>query len=237
MRIAICDDNKDSIAELSMLCKRIDGVCGVLYFHDGSELISYYRNNEPAFDIIILDIYMPIMDGITTAKKIRTFDQFAEIIFFTASKDHAVQAFDYNPVHYFVKPLNANIMTDTITQIISQRKNRELAIITPHSRKKDRIRISDIKFIKKIKETKHLEIYMVNKASVVFSRTTMKEMMNLLPHDIFIMTDQSFIVNLFYVTRFDKDARLLYLDSIDVIPIARQRIKSVSEALARAAIY
>lgn len=61
--------------------------------------------NERAVDILLLDIRMPIMDGIELAQHLRQYDQPPSLIFTTAYDHHALQAFELNAVDYLLKPI------------------------------------------------------------------------------------------------------------------------------------
>lgn len=73
---------------------------------DGEEAYSLYEKFNP--DAIILDINMPILDGLETAKKIREIDIKTPIVMLTAhtDKDRLLRAIELNLLKYIVKPIN-----------------------------------------------------------------------------------------------------------------------------------
>lgn len=56
------------------------------------ELLTYLENRE-TYDILILDVYMPVMLGTEVAKELRNRGDQTRIIFLTTSTDHAIDAF------------------------------------------------------------------------------------------------------------------------------------------------
>ena len=57
------------------------------------------------FDLVLMDIHMPGMDGLALAQEIRTLAHVPAVIFVTAHAEHAVQAFDLEAVDYLTKPV------------------------------------------------------------------------------------------------------------------------------------
>lgn len=78
---------------------RIVGKC-----KNGREALTFLENNEA--DLLILDVYMPVMDGLETLKKIRESDLDVSAIMVTAANDTATfeEAMNYGAVDYLVKP-------------------------------------------------------------------------------------------------------------------------------------
>jgi DNA-binding LytR/AlgR family response regulator len=102
MQIAICDDEKE-IREL--LGSKIQKICPnaiINYYTTGKDLLSAHIIP----DILFLDIQMPEIDGMETARKLRKVSKDTIIIFVTALEDYVFQAFDVGAFHYIVKPFN-----------------------------------------------------------------------------------------------------------------------------------
>ena len=57
-------------------------------------------------DLIILDVIMPLMSGMDTARELRMDEQTVPIIFLTSSKEFAVDSYDVNAFHYLIKPVD-----------------------------------------------------------------------------------------------------------------------------------
>ena len=74
LTIAICDDNR-TIAEQTkhLILEHFATTFSlpITVFNTGDELLEHYLQNKPRFDILIIDIEMPGLNGISTAKKIK----------------------------------------------------------------------------------------------------------------------------------------------------------------------
>ena len=92
---------------------------------DGEEGFYLYEKHNP--DIILTDIQMPKMDGITLAKKIREIDKTTKIIISTAfsDKNYLIEAVELKLDKYIIKPLTSRNLIPTITKVINDLKNEK----------------------------------------------------------------------------------------------------------------
>lgn len=72
---------------------------------NGKEAIALIEVCKP--DVLLLDIRMPIMDGIETAEHLLKLEPAPSVIFTTAFDDYAIQAFEVNAIDYLLKPIRA----------------------------------------------------------------------------------------------------------------------------------
>lgn len=111
MNIAVCDDDEK---ELEALHKMIDNwaneqgkIVKVHEFSRGEVLCNTILNGKK-YDLFILDIMMPEMDGMTLAKKLRSSKYVADgtpVIFLTSSSDFAVESYEVRAFYYLLKPV------------------------------------------------------------------------------------------------------------------------------------
>lgn len=110
MFIAICDDDilymnkvKELIEQWGM--ENNEDVTIYLFNH-GDALINSYQKSE--IDVIFLDIMMPLLNGMDTAREIRKNDQAVKIIFLTSSPEFALESYDVKASGYLIKPTSYN---------------------------------------------------------------------------------------------------------------------------------
>lgn len=107
VKIALCDDRKDAIEQYSKLLK----ACAEKYqieievccFFSGEELLFHLSVSSYKIDIIYLDIMMEKLDGMETARQLRSYNCNAQIVFLTSCEDYVYEAFDVNAVQYLIK--------------------------------------------------------------------------------------------------------------------------------------
>jgi len=96
--------------------------------HDGEEGYEVYLEKKP--DIILLDINMPKLDGLSLAKKIREVDSKVKIIITTAyaEQDKLLQAIELYLIKYILKPIDPKVLQEALlkakSEILEAREKR-----------------------------------------------------------------------------------------------------------------
>jgi two-component system, LytTR family, response regulator AlgR len=120
MKVLIVDDEQPARERLVRLLHDIEGYEVAGEAANGPEAIERYNALKP--EIILLDIRMPGMDGLETARHLMTDETPPAVIFTTAYGDHALEAFDTHAVGYLLKPVRAEKLEAALRA--SQRSNR-----------------------------------------------------------------------------------------------------------------
>ncbi|MCM1194269.1 MAG: LytTR family DNA-binding domain-containing protein [Acetatifactor muris] len=102
MRVAICDEERESCAGLKRLIRKQETDCEVICFHTCRQFLEDRRH----FDILLLDIQMEKMGGIEVARALRIKQENTVLIFVTALKEYVPEAFDVSAFHYLLKPVS-----------------------------------------------------------------------------------------------------------------------------------
>jgi DNA-binding LytR/AlgR family response regulator len=103
MRIAICDDLQREREVLRKCVEKIQINAEVFEYENGNELLVHHKNNR--YDIVFLDILMPIINGINIAEAIREYDRETPIVFLTTSEEFAVRSYRVFAFDYLLKPI------------------------------------------------------------------------------------------------------------------------------------
>lgn len=113
MRILICDDESLATERLSRLVTQLGHEVVATASH-GQQAIDLANFHVP--DIVLLDIQMPEMDGLTCAQHLSQLEKMPAIVFCTAYDQHALDAFKSQAQGYLLKP----IMQQELQQVLDQ---------------------------------------------------------------------------------------------------------------------
>ena len=107
-RIAICDDNPQDAQFVQNILDRWSAERGaelrVEHFPSAESFLFRYEEDK-AWDILLLDIEMGEMDGVTLAKRIRPGNESVQIVFITGFADFVAEGYEVAALHYLMKPV------------------------------------------------------------------------------------------------------------------------------------
>jgi len=113
VKIAICDDETeflDILSEsLSSWCRAHQLTLQLYRFTNGDELISAHR--AYGMDLILLDMIMPLLSGMDTARELRQHDPHVPIIFLTSSPEFALESYEVRTFWYLTKCVSMRSLT------------------------------------------------------------------------------------------------------------------------------
>lgn len=113
MKIIVVDDEQPARERLSRLIGELEGYEVIGEAANGREAIELYTTLKP--EIVLLDIRMPVMDGLEAAQHLTTDETPPAIIFTTAYSDHALEAFNTHAVGYLLKPVRKEHLVTSLT--------------------------------------------------------------------------------------------------------------------------
>lgn len=123
MNIAICDDEP---VFLKKLYKKLTDMkipdCRIHEFTSGKELLKLYVKGM--YEVVILDVEMPDLNGLQTAERIRQIDKSVIISFLTNYAEFAVHGYDVGAFRYILKSQPDYVYTKQLNSIIDECKQR-----------------------------------------------------------------------------------------------------------------
>lgn len=123
--IAIVEDEAEYAAQLQEFLHRYARESGqefqIVMFSDGDEIVENYKAQ---YDIILLDVEMKYMDGMTAAEEIRKVDPEVVIIFITNMAQYAIRGYAVDALDYVLKPVSYFAFSQRLNRAISRMKKR-----------------------------------------------------------------------------------------------------------------
>ena len=86
-------------------------------------LFRYAEDKE--WDILLLDIEMGAMDGVTMAKRVRQDNEAVQIVFITGYSDYIAEGYEVAALHYLMKPVNREKLLTVLDRAMEKRKQEE----------------------------------------------------------------------------------------------------------------
>lgn len=122
MHILMIEDNESVSEMLEMFFEKEDWEA--TFVHDGKEGLDEYLNHSEKYDLLILDIMLPSMDGMTICKEIRKEDQEVPIIMLTAkdTESDEVIGFEIGADDYVTKPFSPLTLIARVKSIVRRSK-------------------------------------------------------------------------------------------------------------------
>jgi len=128
VRIAICDDSSADAAFVENQVKawaaaRPVGIYTQVFSSAESFLFQYAEDKR--WDILILDIEMGQMDGVTMARTIRKENEALQIIFVTGYSDYIAEGYEVAALHYLIKPVKVEKLFSVLDRALEKQKQNE----------------------------------------------------------------------------------------------------------------
>ncbi|MBP3323388.1 MAG: response regulator transcription factor [Clostridia bacterium] len=228
-KIAICDDDISQVDFLESILTpwlKINNILADIKKYSSAKSFLFDYESEKDFDILLLDIEMPEINGIELAKTVRKENYSLQIIFITGFYDYFSDGFDVSALHYLIKPVDEGKLFPVLDKAINNLKYRQRSVLINTQDADIKIPLSDIIYIEA--ENVFINIHTVN--GVYRTRTPLTKFYENLD-DSFLKVHRSFIVSLSYVKKITK--KDLTLISGDIVPISRGMYETVHSALIR----
>ncbi len=198
VQIAVCDDHPEDIKILSDALYNYDPTFGISAYSGGESFLAACAEHEVPFDLIFLDIYMPGLSGIETAKKAKETIRDMKIIFLSSSNEHYPEAYDVFAFNYLLKPLDPQKLKRVLDEALADiAKERLQQISFRYKGTTRRLDCRDIQYIES--KDKMVCFHMADKTSYQCYEK-MDEILKKVPEEYFIRCHQSFAVNILHVS-------------------------------------
>jgi len=226
IRIVVVEDDESCTNQLLEYLNRYKQEYGeyieTASFSDGFELLENYNHD---FDIILMDVQMPFVDGITAAGEIRKIDPEVVIIFITNMAQYAIRGYEVNAMDYVLKPVGYFAFSQRIDRAIMRLKKKNAHYLTIPVR--GGIQKLDISQIYYIEVQNHTLVFHTVSGDFI-STGTMKDIESKLQEMYFARGNNCYLINLRHVYAINDGAAVINGKNL---MLSRSRKNSFMESL------
>lgn len=230
-RIAICDDEEQTAKMITGNLEKGANRCGVeiaiRFFRSGREYLNHMI--EKWEDIVILDIDMPVMNGLEVAREIRKQNEDIILIFLSAHSEYVFQSFEVQPFRFIRKDMmeiELFLGLRAAVSVVEARKKRYMHLTGGDG--EEVVAAADIIYAELWKRRLHFHLSDGRDLSV---KMTVRELCERLEGDSFTLLHSGLMVNIAYIRSYTKLD--VTLTNNEKLPIARTRADEVKKAVYR----
>ena len=148
-KIAICDDlesDRDYLKDLlNKWAINNSHLLNIDTFSSAESFLFHYEETKD-YDILLLDIEMGLMDGVSMAKKIRQDNDAVQIIFITGYSDYIAEGYEVNALHYLIKPVKEEKLFSVLERAIEKVNKNDVVLNLETANGMVRVPIYQIRF-------------------------------------------------------------------------------------------
>lgn len=224
MRVAICDDEK---IQLSITKTSVENAYNSLdlivdTYTSGIELLNAV--DVVNYDLIILDIEMPGVNGIDTAKRLRKIEDKTAIVFLTSHVEYALEGYEVNALRYLTKPASTEKLSEIITYLLEQKK-KDKRILLRNSEDVEMVCVADIYYM----EAQDQMIRVVTDKGEYRNRYNLGDYETEISAYGFFRIHRGYLINLGHVLKMT--GREIIMEDGAALPISRTKEAALKNAL------
>ena len=149
-RVAIVDDSAVDSGHISALLEKwaaLRQIPATAELFSSAESFLFRYAEDKDWDILLLDIEMGAMDGVTMAKKVRQDNEAVQIVFITGYSDYIAEGYEVAALHYLMKPVNPDKLLTVLDRALEKRKQEERCLNLANSGEMVRIPFYEIRYL------------------------------------------------------------------------------------------
>ncbi|WP_211749773.1 LytTR family DNA-binding domain-containing protein [Paenibacillus sp. Marseille-Q4541] len=240
MRAIIVEDEVLARQELRYLIETHSQIKVEAEFEDGLDALKFLQNQE--VDVLFLDINIPSIDGVLLAQNISKFTVKPYIVFITAYKEHAVEAFEVEAFDYILKPYSEPRIASMLIKLETSYADRHREIREPYAPsitkvnlwKNEKIIVVDADDIYyAVAQEKTTEVVTKNEKYIM--NLSISDFYERLPKETFFRSHRSYLVNtekIKEIVPWFNNTYLLRLNNLDAeIPVSRSKAKEFRQLM------
>lgn len=221
IRIAIADDDSGMRLVMKKIIEKSGGYELIGEAENGEEMLKLFDQEHP--QAVILDVEMPLMDGIQCARAIQDRDPLTVVIFATGHEQYMGDAFEVYAFDYLLKPFKVERALRTLELIKMRLAGQDPASLPKRSapvrpaperlmlRHKDGVAFIDLDSILLIQREERMSVIYTEDGEKYITSDSLSELEERLPDDTFFRSHKSYIVNIDHIVSITPYGRWTYV--------------------------
>lgn len=225
--MVICDDDacqREHLSELMKVFLALRGATATVSLFSSAEAFLFDYDADPNVDILLLDVEMGEMNGVSLAKELRRRGATMPIVFITGYPDYMAEGYDVSALHYLLKPVRRDKLFEVLDKALETLRTQPRFLLLPDGKEIVRVCERDILYV----EAQGHYLHLYTTSQTLKLRMTVSEFMK---HGAgaFFKCSRSFAVGLRYVHRITRTT--VYLENGTQIPLGKGLYDTMNQAL------
>lgn len=201
LNIAVCYDNEAELEQVNaivqqFICRKQPLHITVHSFANGDDLFLFTKKHG-AFDLVILDVIMPDLNGLELAAKLRADNDNCKVIFLTSSPEFAVDSYKVKAYYYLLKNSASAELPGLLGRAFNDiAEENAVSVVIKEKGKWTRVPLNSIQYVESLNHTVHFHL----RSGTISSLAKLSEFIDTLLSDKrFVKCHKSYIVNMQHV--------------------------------------
>lgn len=222
IKIAVCDDVLTDCEYIRSLLLQWDSSAQVDCYPSAENYLFEYAEHKE-HNILLLDIEMGEMDGVTLAKKIRKENEAVQIVFVTGYSDYIAEGYEVEALHYLMKPVGKEKLFAVLDRAAAKIKKNEQTLLLELPGETVRIPLYQIRYLE-VRQN-YVTVHAKQDYTVKKTLGALEKMLD----ERFYRMGRSYIVRLSCIERITKTD--VYLNDGSILPLPRGQYEPLNRAI------
>lgn len=225
-QIAVCDDSQSDREYVSGLVREWSKTWGTEIHMDlfpSAEAFLFHYAEHKNYDILILDIEMGEMDGVSLAKTLRRENETVQIIFLTGYSDYIAEGYEVAALHYLMKPVKKEKLFSVLDRAADKVQKNETVLNLESGGEMVRVPIHQLRYADVMGN--YVTLHAKEEYTVKMTLSELEKQLD----ERFYRAGRSVIVNLTAIIRVTKTE--IKLSDGTAIPLPRGAYEGVNRAI------
>ncbi len=225
-QIAVCDDNQEDAGYVASLVQAwaVQGrIQAEIRIFPSAEAFLFEYGDNKNYDMLLLDIEMGKMDGVSLAKKLRQENEMLQIIFVTGYSDYIAEGYEVSALHYLIKPVGKEKLFSVLDRAADRLRRDERVLDVRSSGELLRIPLRQIRYADV--RLNYLTIHAKTDVTVKMPLGELEKMLD----ERFYRAGRSLIVNLTCIGRVTRTD--IYLQDGERLPLPGKAYQGINRAI------